>query len=104
MKKYTTALLLGVFLIVSLGWSGGLHPLEVKGAATTTFPQMPGQWSSTTPFINPRVSHQSVLFGNHVYVMGGYYFEFNVGLILYNDVQYASLNNNGSIQDGWHHT
>lgn len=104
MKRYTIALLLGAFLVVSLAWSGGLRPLEVKGAATNASPQMPDQWNSTTPFNNPRVSHQSVLFDNKVYVLGGYYFDFDVGLILYNDVQYASLKNNGSIQNGWHYT
>jgi hypothetical protein len=76
----------------------------VKAAGVGSFAPVVDQWNSTTPFNNPRVSHQSLRFGNHVYVMGGYYFDFNVGLILYNDVQYASLANDGSIVGGWNYT
>lgn len=79
MKRYT-ALLVGVLLVASVGWFASSQPIGVKAAGVSSFAPMVDQWNSTTPFNNPRVSHQRVLFGNHVYVMGGYYFDFNVGL------------------------
>ncbi|HEX6715833.1 MAG TPA: hypothetical protein VF088_01910 [Pyrinomonadaceae bacterium] len=99
MKRYTT-LLFGVVLAVSLGMLTLCRTSGVKAAGAPVV----DQWISTTPFNNPRVAHRSVRYGNHLYVMGGYYFDFNVGLVLYNDVQYASLANDGSIVGGWNYT
>jgi len=46
MKRYTTALLVGVLLVVSLAWSGALHALEFNASATNASPQMPDQWGT----------------------------------------------------------
>lgn len=81
-----------------------MQPLEAKGAGTATSEQTKARWKATTPFNNPRTLHQSVLHGNHLYVIGGYSYNPAKGVTAYNDVQYAALGDDGNIQGKWQTT
>ncbi len=65
-----------------------------------------GEWKTTTSFKNPRVSHQTVLYGNRLYVTGGYMYSPASGEFkLYDDVEFAALNEDGTISPGsWKQT
>ena len=57
-----------------------------------------GSWSSTTAFTGARSNAGAVVNGNYVYLLGG-----NDGSTYYKDVQYATLNGNGTI-GSWNYT
>lgn len=51
-----------------------------------------GSWSTTTSLSGVRYGHSAVVDNGHIYVLGGY-----SGSTYYNDVQYATINANGTI-------
>jgi hypothetical protein len=60
-----------------------------------------GSWTATTPFTTGRASHTSVVHNGYLYVIGGSYLN---GLMTWlNDVQYAKINADGTI-DSWNTT
>lgn len=65
-----------------------------------------GEWKTTAGFKNPRVSHQTVLYGNCLYVTGGYMYSPASGEFkLYDDVEFAALNEDGTISpNSWKQT
>ena len=94
-------LLFGAFLIISLGClSAVIQPPDGEEAVR----QSSGRWTATTPFNNPRVGHRSALHGKYLYVLGGHSYDSEKRLRLYDDVQYATLGDDGNIRGGWHTT
>jgi hypothetical protein len=57
------------------------------------------EWQSTTAFNGARTSHASILLDNRVYILGGLAYLSKV--VLYDDIQSATLGNDGSIAGGW---
>ena len=57
-----------------------------------------GSWASTSSFTNARANHAGIVYNGYVYIIGGY-----DGSVVYNDVQYAKINSNGTI-DAWSST
>lgn len=57
-----------------------------------------GVWASTTPLSTGRYGHACVVWKGYIYVTGGY-----DGDVFYNDVQYAKINNDGTIGE-WNKT
>jgi hypothetical protein len=63
-----------------------------------------GEWSATYSFVGPRTSFAAAIHGNRVYVLGGLHAD-GERYTLYNDVQFATLGNDGSIaENGWQST
>jgi N-acetylneuraminic acid mutarotase len=59
-----------------------------------------GSWPSTTPFPIAREEHTSVVYNDYIYIIGG-----TNGSTYYNDVQYAKVNLDGTIDPGaWNST
>jgi parallel beta-helix repeat protein len=56
-----------------------------------------GSWNSTTPLPVATAGHASVVYGNYLYVIGGYYRRQYSGHTYYNYVWYAPINSDGTI-------
>jgi hypothetical protein len=93
MIRYLSALAWAILLI--------LIGLPIQPFAAETVIKF-DDWQSTNGFEGPRVSHAVVLNGNRLYVLGGL---FANGSIIYNDVQFAPLGNDGRIpKNTWQKT
>lgn len=75
------------------GWNGSTDYNDVQYASFNTDGSL-GSWQTTTSFPYARDSHSVVAYNGYIYVLGGT----NSGnSTYYHDVQYASVNANGSL-------
>lgn len=90
-------------LLTLVGFVGA--PLPGSAATSLAPAEASSPWQFTTPFTQGRTSASSVRIGDRVYLTGGYsYNEATEHLSIYNDVQWATLSEDGGISGGWHTT
>lgn len=81
----------GGYVYITAGIDGSSNRTSVYYAAINGDGTL-GSWTAATSITNARNSHASFAYNGYLYVMGG----FN-GSSTYSDVQYASINGNGSL-------
>ena len=79
------------YLYVVGGYNGTLSLNDVQYAPINSDGTV-GTWSTTTAFTTARTGHTSVVYNGYLYVLGGSSIVTNL-----NDVQYASINANGTV-------
>jgi N-acetylneuraminic acid mutarotase len=78
------------------GTAGATYTYKVRyvnGCSLSAATHAVGSWTSTASFTTGRYGHTSVTYNGYVYVMGGYL----GGTSYLNDVQFASMNTNGTV-------